>query len=102
MTGCEKDFILNDLRNDDKVKVAGFDVDGILRGKVISIKKFLSIVESGFGFCSVIFGWDMHDKTYFKELSYRTPPTVIETSSLGLTSKASGEFRGKSKAHAVA
>jgi glutamine synthetase len=37
-------------------------------GKLISKKKFLSIVESGFGFCSVVFGWDMHDKTYFREL----------------------------------
>ncbi|KAG9702126.1 glutamine synthetase/guanido kinase, partial [Aureobasidium melanogenum] len=27
-----------------------------------------SIAKSGFGFCSVIFGWDMHDQTYFKEL----------------------------------
>lgn len=25
-------------------------------------------MESGFGFCSVIFGWDMHDRTYFREL----------------------------------
>lgn len=39
-----------------------------LVGKLISKKKFLSIAESGFGFCSVVFGWDMHDKTYFREL----------------------------------
>ena len=57
------------LANDQWVKVAGIDVDGVLRGKVISIKKFLSIVKSGFGFCSVIFGWDLHDKTYVKELA---------------------------------
>ena len=56
------------LRNDTKVKLAGVDVDGILRGKLISKKKFLGIAEDGFGFCSVIFGWDMHDQTYFKEL----------------------------------
>ena len=31
--------------------------------------KFLSVLHSGFGFCSVIFGWDMHDKTYAEELS---------------------------------
>ena len=30
--------------------------------------KFLSIAEEGFGFCSVIFGWDMHDQTYVREL----------------------------------
>ncbi|EMR71759.1 putative glutamine synthetase protein [Eutypa lata UCREL1] len=56
------------LKNDDKVKVAGVDVDGILRGKLMSKNKFLSIASSGFGFCSVIFGWDMHDTTYIKEL----------------------------------
>lgn len=56
------------LEHDTKVKVAGIDIDGILRGKLMSKNKFLSIAESGFGFCSVIFGWDMHDQTYFKEL----------------------------------
>ncbi|KAI5289039.1 hypothetical protein KEM55_008919, partial [Ascosphaera atra] len=57
------------LRNDTQVKLAGVDADGILRGKLVSKKKFLSIAESGFGFCSVIFGWDMHDQTYFRELA---------------------------------
>ena len=57
------------LAHDTKVKLAGVDADGILRGKLVSKKKFLSIAQDGFGFCSVIFGWDMHDRTYFKELS---------------------------------
>lgn len=57
-----------ELKDDNKVKVAGIDVDGILRGKLMSKKKFLGIIKDGFGFCSVIFGWDMHDQTYFKEL----------------------------------
>jgi hypothetical protein len=56
------------LKNDNAVKVAGVDVDGILRGKLMAKKKFLSIAQEGFGFCSVIFGWDMHDQTYFREL----------------------------------
>ncbi|GKU03156.1 glutamine synthetase [Fusarium langsethiae] len=56
------------LENDNMVKLAGVDVDGILRGKLVSKKKFLSIAEAGFGFCSVIFGWDMHDRTYVREL----------------------------------
>ncbi|KAA8569726.1 hypothetical protein EYC84_001309 [Monilinia fructicola] len=56
------------LEHDTKVKLAGVDVDGILRGKLVSKKKFLGIAKEGFGFCSVIFGWDMHDQTYFKEL----------------------------------
>ncbi|MEX5585746.1 hypothetical protein ABFV49_28040, partial [Pseudomonas lurida] len=56
------------LKDDTKVKLAGLDVDGILRGKLVSKKKFLSVATAGFGFCSVIFGWDMHDQTYLKEL----------------------------------
>ena len=56
------------LADDSSVKLAGVDVDGIHRGKLVSKKKFLSIAEDGFGFCSVIFGWDMHDMTYVKEL----------------------------------
>ncbi|MCJ1447117.1 MAG: hypothetical protein MMC23_007626 [Stictis urceolatum] len=56
------------LEQDTKVKVAGVDIDGVLRGKLMTKKKFLSIVKDGFGFCSVIFGWDMHDQTYFREL----------------------------------
>ncbi len=56
------------LKNDTKVKVAGIDIDGVLRGKVMSKKKFIGIAKDGFGFCSVIFGWDMHDQTYFREL----------------------------------
>lgn len=56
------------LALDTKVKVAGVDIDGVLRGKLISKAKFLSIAKDGFGFCSVIFGWDMHDQTYFREL----------------------------------
>ena len=56
------------LAEDTKVKLAGVDVDGQLRGKLISKKKFLGIAKEGFGFCSVVFGWDMHDQTYFREL----------------------------------
>ncbi|TID19408.1 glutamine synthetase/guanido kinase [Venturia nashicola] len=56
------------LKDDLGVKVAGVDIDGVLRGKIMAKTKFLSIVKEGFGFCSVIFGWDMHDQTYFREL----------------------------------
>jgi len=47
-----------------KVKIAVTDIDGILRGKVVSKEKFLSIAEGGFGFCDVVFGWDSGDKAY--------------------------------------
>lgn len=63
------DNVAQVLEHDRMVKVAGVDVDGILRGKLMRKEKFLSIVADGFGFCSVIFGWDQHDMTYYKELS---------------------------------
>ncbi len=47
-----------------KAKVGGFDVDGILRGKFIQIEKLESALEKGFGFCDVIFGWDVADALY--------------------------------------
>ena len=47
-----------------RVKVGGFDVDGVLRGKYVSLEKFWSAVESSFGFCDVIFGWDIADVLY--------------------------------------
>lgn len=41
------------LANDTKVQVAGLDVDGVLRGKIMIKDKFLSSVkDGGFGFCS--------------------------------------------------
>lgn len=52
------------LKNDIKVKVAGVDADGILRGKIMAKEKFLSSVKSGFGFSSAVFGWDMHDALF--------------------------------------
>lgn len=47
-----------------KVKIAYVDVDGILRGKYISAKKFLNIAEKNTSFCDVIFGWDAADVAY--------------------------------------
>lgn len=46
------------------VKVGVFDVDGILRGKYMSRAKFESALESGFGFCDVVLGWDSKDQLY--------------------------------------
>ncbi|MBN4061808.1 MAG: glutamine synthetase [Flavobacteriales bacterium] len=48
----------------EKVKLAIADIDGVLRGKVMAKDKFLSVVEDGFGFCDVVFGWDMADVCY--------------------------------------
>lgn len=47
-----------------KIKLAITDVDGVLRGKLISFDKFRSVAEKGFGFCDVVFGWDAGDQAY--------------------------------------
>ena len=49
---------------DDYVKVAVVDIDGVLRGKYLDKAKFLASARTGFGFCSVVFGWDSGDQTY--------------------------------------
>jgi len=46
------------------IKLGGFDIDGILRGKYVSREKFDSAVKNGLGFCDVIFGWDSSDVLY--------------------------------------
>lgn len=50
--------------NTEKVKLAVTDIDGVLRGKVISFEKLVSVVEKGLGFCDVVFGWDAADVAY--------------------------------------
>lgn len=47
-----------------RVKVGGFDVDGILRGKYLSLEKFWGALEDPIGFCDVVFGWDAADALY--------------------------------------
>lgn len=58
--------IIEEIKNypGKKVKVAITDIDGVLRGKVMHRDKFLSVLEGGFGFCNVVFGWDMADLAY--------------------------------------
>lgn len=61
-----KEQIIAEVKNshNPKVKVAVTDIDGVLRGKYIHKDKFLSAVDGGFGFCNVIFGWDINDLAY--------------------------------------
>ena len=56
--------IIVEQRNLSHVKVGVFDIDGILRGKYLSRAKFISALESGFGFCDVVLGWDCQDQLY--------------------------------------
>lgn len=46
------------------IKVGVFDTDGVMRGKYMSQAKFLSALDSGFGFCDVVLGWDINDQLY--------------------------------------
>ncbi len=51
-------------RDLDHIKVGVFDIDGILRGKYMSKKKFTGALDKGFGFCDVVLGWDSRDQLY--------------------------------------
>ncbi len=53
-----------DQHNIRHVKVGGFDVDGLLRGKYMALDKFWGALDEGFGFCDVVFGWDIADALY--------------------------------------
>jgi glutamine synthetase len=46
-----------------RIKLGVTDIDGILRGKYISLDKFAAS-HDGMGFCDVIFGWDIGDALY--------------------------------------
>ena len=48
----------------NKVKVACSDIDGVLRGKYLHKDKFEGAADGGFGFCDVVFGWDVGDNPY--------------------------------------
>lgn len=50
--------------NSSFIRVAVTDIDGILRGKLMHKDKVLKSLESSFGFCNVIFGWDSRDDLY--------------------------------------
>src|SRR6185436_16832510 len=62
----DADALLADLatRGITRAKIGGFDLDGVLRGKYVSFDKLRSALKKGFGFCDVIFGWDVNDVLY--------------------------------------
>lgn len=51
-----------DEKNHSHVLIGVCDINGILRSKYISQKKFQSALENGFGFCDVIMGSDIDDQ----------------------------------------
>lgn len=57
--------ILQDLTTEGvrRIKLGVTDIDGILRGKYVSVEKFANSFDH-LGFCDVIFGWDIDDRLY--------------------------------------
>ncbi len=53
-----------DAKRVAKAKIGAFDVDGVWRGKYVSLDKLLSAAKGGLGFCDVVFGWDLADELY--------------------------------------
>jgi glutamine synthetase len=64
--GLSKDQLIDLIGADafSAFKVGAFDIDGILRGKYMHRDKLLSALQSGFGFCDVVLGWDSADQLY--------------------------------------
>jgi glutamine synthetase len=57
---------LADYRQRDvtRVKLGLTDVDGVIRGKYVSLEKFESVLRKGGGFCDCVLGWDVNDQLY--------------------------------------
>ena len=47
-----------------RVKLGVTDVDGVIRGKYISLEKFAAIATDTSGFCDCVLGWDVADELY--------------------------------------
>ncbi|HIG41866.1 MAG: glutamine synthetase [bacterium] len=47
-----------------RIKLGVTDIDGVVRGKYISLEKFTAIAASTSGFCDCILGWDVDDQLY--------------------------------------
>ena len=47
-----------------RVKIGFTDIDGVMRGKYLSLDKFASIADGMSGFCDCVFGWDVDDQLY--------------------------------------
>lgn len=47
-----------------RVKLVFADIDGVHRGKTVSLEKFASIADSGAGMCDCVLGWDVNDQLY--------------------------------------
>jgi glutamine synthetase len=82
----------------DKIKFAFADIDGVLRGKVIHHKKFTDGLETGYGFCDVVFGWDSSDVCN-KNIKLTGCIQVTPISHAVLICQLSAQFRGRITFH---
>ena len=66
MTSANADALISQYEEEGipRVKLAFTDVDGVLRGKYISLEKFKSIANGSSGFCDCVLGWDVDDQLY--------------------------------------
>lgn len=89
MTNSDQGLIADLVsRGITRAKIGGFDIDGVLRGKYVSMDKLKSALAGGFGFCDVIFGWDIADVLYDSakvtgwHTGYPDAHAVLDTSTL--------------------
>lgn len=74
-------------KNPQAIQVGLFDLNGILRGKYISVQKFLGALKNGFGFCDVVLSSDCDDqlidgmKISGWQTGYPDAPVVIDPTS---------------------
>lgn len=47
-----------------RVKLVFTDIDGVMRGKYLSLDKFSGVAEGVSGFCDCVLGWDVNDQLY--------------------------------------
>ena len=71
-------------------KLGFTDVDGVLRGKYLSVDKLEGLVDGAAGFCDCVLGWDVNDVLYddarftgwhtgFPDAQYRLDPATLRT-----------------------
>ena len=51
-------------RGVSRIKLGLTDIDGVIRGKYLSLDKFKALLADGGGFCDCVFGWDADDQLY--------------------------------------
>ena len=51
-------------RGVSRLKLGLTDIDGVIRGKYLSLDKLKTLLADGGGFCDCVFGWDADDQLY--------------------------------------